>query len=75
MIDIMYYIHSLSCIYLKKICLHLMFTENQLKIASDSKVFRMPGENLRTFLMSQIVGLLRGGQPKNIHQLCDLYDR
>jgi len=72
------YIQSIMQLSEKKIvigCPHLIFTESQLKIASDSKVFRMPGENLRTFLMSQIVGLLRGSQPKNIHQLCDLYDR
>lgn len=41
----------------------------------DSKVCRMPGENLRTFLMSQINGSLKGSQPKSIHQLCDLYER
>jgi len=49
--------------------------ESQLKLASDSKVFRMPGENIRTFLMSQTIGLLKGAQPKCIHHLCDLYDR
>lgn len=48
--------------------------ETQLK-ASDSKATRMPGENLRTFLMSQLTGILKGCQPKNVHQLCDLYEK
>jgi len=48
--------------------------ESQLKTA-DSKATRQPGENIRTFLMAQSTGSLKGCQPKSIHQLCDLYDR
>ena len=46
----------------------------QLK-AADSKASRAPGENLRTFLIQQLQGVLKGCQPKSIHQLCDLYER
>lgn len=52
----------------------LYFSELQLR-AIDTKVLKLPGENLRTFLMSQLTGILKGCQPKNIHQLCDLYER
>lgn len=49
-------------------------TELQLKTA-DSKATRLPGENIRTFLIAQLSGILKGCQPKSIHQLCDLYER
>jgi len=48
--------------------------ELQLK-AADSKAIKLPGENIRTFLIAQSAGILKGCQPKTIHQLCDLYDR
>ena len=49
-------------------------TEIQLQ-AADPKAGRMPNENLRTFLMTQLSGILKGCQPKTIHQLCDLYEK
>ena len=49
-------------------------TEIQLQ-AADPKAGRMPNENLRTFLMAQLSGILKGCQPKTIHQLCDLYEK
>ena len=56
------------CIY------HFLFIEIQLNHA-DSKVMRMPGDNLRTFLMGLITGILKGCNSKNIHTLCDLFER
>lgn len=41
----------------------------------DPKVSKLPGENLRTFLISQLTGIFKGCQPKTIHHLCDLYER
>ena len=52
----------------------ILLAEIQLKCA-DGKVSRMPGENLRTFLISQLSGVLKGCSVRNIHQLCDFYER
>lgn len=54
--------------------INLFITELQLR-ALDAKISRLPGENLRAFLMSQLAGMLKGCQAKSIHQLCDLYER